>query len=98
RQIRAQVCAPVSLAERSHARNVSRRFFAPGKSRTRRTGIGNKYPDKLIAFFASVVPGIDTIHFQVLIRSQRRNHLTPPAPRVKPPAVVAALHLLTVKS
>ena len=51
-------------------------------------GIGNKYPDEIVALFAGIASCIDAIDLQFLIRDQRWNQATLSGVHVEAPAVV----------
>src|SRR5579872_1352226 len=66
--------------------------FGPrGESCARRSGVWNKNPDKPVLLFAGIATRVDTIHFEVLVGSQRRDQLTLAIVDIELPTVVSAL-------
>ena len=47
--------------------------------------------------FAGIAAGVDAVDLQLLIRSEGRNQLALAGVSIKPPAVIAAFHLLPIE-
>ena len=62
-----------------------------------RRWFGDEDPDEVVMLFTGIAAGIDAINLQLVIRGERRNELALAGVSVKPPAVIAAFHLLAVK-
>ena len=91
RQLAVQMCNLVFLAE--HRQRRRRRHCL------RKAGSGRIHvnPDITVALFARIVPRKNPLHFQLILRSQRRNlHATRRA-SIKPPPVVTALNGAPIK-
>ena len=97
RHVGGKVGQVVFVTELGHLRRRKSGLGCFGEARSRGFGLRNEHPDIPIALLAGVAAGVDAVDFQILIGSQRRNHLALAGVGVEPPAVVAALHLLAVE-
>ena len=84
------------LAEFLHLRR-RRSSLGPSESRTRRRRLRQINPNVAIVLFAGITAGVNPIHFQFLISSQRRNQLALTSVGVKLPSVIAALDLFAIE-
>src|SRR5271170_5374855 len=96
-QVRGQVRDLVFPIERRDARRRKRRLDCFRKTGTWRRRFGYENPNVAVVLLAGITPGVDPIHFQFLIGSQRRNELALAGVSIELPAVVAALQILSVK-
>src|SRR5882724_3000447 len=96
-KISRQVSQFVLVAEGRNPRRGYWRLGSFGKTSSRRRRLGNEDPDKVVMLFAGVAAGINAVNLQPLIRGERRNELALARVSIKPPAVIAALHLLPIE-
>src|SRR6476660_281109 len=97
-EIGGQVSQFVLLAENRNPGRGKGRLNRPGESGSRRWWFGNVDPDEVIMLFAGVAPGVDAVDLQFLIRSEGGDKPALACMSVKPPAVVAALHLPPIEN
>src|SRR5690349_13341123 len=97
RQIGAEICGLIFVAEHWHAWRFERGLRTRGEPCSSRPWIRNEDPNEAVVLFTSVISCVDAIDLQLLIGGERRNQLALSAVRVKLPSVIAALYLLSIK-
>ena len=97
-EIGRQVSQFVFLAENRNPGRGKGRLNGLGESGSRRWWFGNVDPDEVVMLFAGIAPGIDAVDLQFLIGSEGGDELALASMSIKPPAVVAAFHLLPIEN